>query len=440
MIDPQWLRGDPTAVAENLARRQFQFDQQRFATLESQRKSQQSELEQVRAERNRIAKAIGQAKRQGENAENLLEQAGMLSERENHLKAQFATLEKELHDFLLALPNRVDDSVPEGADESANVVVRTVGEKPSYAFQARDHVTLGSMLGGLDTDAAARIAGSRFAVFGGAIARLHRALIGFMLDLHRERHGYREMYVPGIVNAESLLGTSQLPKFEDDLFHLEGERNWYLTPTGEVPLTNLVRGEILAQTQLPIRIMAHTPCFRSEAGSYGRDTRGIIRQHQFEKVELVQIVHPNDSYEALETLTAHAEAVLQALQLPYRVVALAAGDLGFGSAKTYDLEVWLPGQSAYREISSCSNFEDFQARRMQARFREDPQSKPQLVHTLNGSGLAVGRTLVAILENYQQADGSVRVPTVLQDRMNGLEYIRPPSNGSVYVWENRGQD
>lgn len=440
MIDPQWLRTDPAAVAGNLARRQFHFDQSRFIKLESERKSRQSELEGVRAERNHLAKAIGQAKRQGNDAHELLGQAGLLSEREAELKAQFASVEQDLQSFLLGLPNRVHDSVPDGADESSNVEIRRVGTILSYDFEPRDHMTLGSMLGGLDTDAAARIAGSRFAVLSGPVARLHRALIGFMLDLHRERHGYSELYVPCIVNAESLTGTSQLPKFEDDLFHLQGERNWYLSPTGEVPLTNLVRGQILERAQLPLRLMAHTPCFRSEAGSYGRDTRGIIRQHQFEKVELVQIVHPNDSYEALEALTRDAESVLQTLELPYRVVALAAGDLGFGSAKTYDLEVWLPGQNAYREISSCSNCEDFQARRLQARFREGPKSKPQLVHTLNGSGLAVGRTLVAILENYQESDGSVRIPSALRERMGGEQYLRPLSSMGGYVWENRTQD
>lgn len=429
MIDPQWLRREPAAVAANLARRGYGFDPVRFETLETRRRRTRTELEALRAERNRISKAIGRAKARDETVTEMLAEAGGLNRKEAELKQAFTTLEAEFHDFLLGIPNRVHESVPNGADESANVEIRRVGKCPEFDFDPRDHVTLGERLGGMDFERAARITGSRFVVLRGAFARLHRALAGFMLELHRERHGYEELYVPYLVNADSLTGTGQLPKFETELFHLAGERNWYLIPTGEVPLTNLVRDEILGADRLPLRMVAHTPCFRSEAGSYGKDTRGMIRQHQFEKVELVQIVQPERSYAALETLTGHAEAVLQALGLPYRVVALCAGDLGFGATKTYDLEVWLPGQNRYREISSCSNFEDFQARRLQARFRDSATAKPRWVHTLNGSGLAVGRTLVAVLENYQQADGSVRIPEVLRPWMGGIERLEPGGAG-----------
>ncbi len=429
MIDPQRLRREPAVVAANLARRGYVFDQVRFEALEAKRRRTQTELEALRAERNRISRAIGRAKVCGEAITEMLAEAGELNRKESKLKRSFTALEAELHDFLLGVPNQVHESVPNGVDESDNVEIRRVGKRPKFDFNPRDHVTLGEMLGGMDFGLAARITGSRFVVLRGAFARLHRALVQFMLELHRKRHGYEELYVPYLVNTDSLTGTGQLPKFKAELFQLTGERNWYLTPTGEVPLTNLIRDKILTAASMPLCMMAQTPCFRSEAGSYGKDTRGMIRQHQFEKVELVQVVQPECSYAALEALTGHAEAVLQALGLPYRVVALCAGDLGFGAAKTYDLEVWLPGQNRYREISSCSNFEDFQARRLQARFRDSAAAKPRWVHTLNGSGLAVGRTLVAVLENYQQADGSVQIPEVLHPWMGGIERLEADGTG-----------
>ncbi len=425
MIDPRLLRSDLDAVCTGLALRGFNFDRKRFTALESERKRVQTELESLRADRNRMAKEIGRIKARKGDAAELLEEGARLGAREGVLKEEFATLESDLNELLLAVPNLLHPTVPEGQDESDNVEVSRVGTPPEFDFEPRDHVAIGEALGEMDYAAAAKLAGSRFVVLSDTLARLHRALAQFMLDLHRERHGYREFYVPYIVNAESLLGTGQLPKFADDLFHVDGDRDWYLTSTGEVPLTNLARDEIADADQLPLKLMAHTPCFRSEAGSHGKDTRGMIRQHQFDKVELVQLVHPDRSWNALETLRGHAEAVLQALELPYRVVVLCSGDTGFSAAKTYDLEVWLPGQGTYREISSCSHFGDFQARRLRARFRDPESGKPRLLHTLNGSGLAVGRTLVAVLENGQQADGTVVIPEVLRPYLDGIDRLGP---------------
>ncbi|MGH8225262.1 MAG: serine--tRNA ligase [Gammaproteobacteria bacterium] len=423
MIDPYLLRKDADVVAANLARRGFALDRKRFDALESERKRLQTDLEAARAERNRISKEIGRVKTQGNDADALLDEAARIAASETALKESFAALEEKLKTFLLELPNLLDESVPDGGDETANLEVRRVGETPRFDFEPRDHVALGEALGGMDYAAAAKLAGSRFVVLRGLLARLHRALTQFMLDLHRERHGYEELYVPSIANADSLTGTGQLPKFADDLFRLAGERPWYLSPTGEVPLANLARDAIFDPATLPLKWMAATPCFRSEAGSHGKDTRGMIRQHQFEKVELVQIAHPDESWDALETLAGHAEAVLAALELPYRVVTLCAGDTGFCAAKTYDLEVWLPSQSCYREISSCSNCTDFQSRRLLARFRDAQTGKPRLVHTLNGSGVAVGRALVALMENGQQSDGSIRIPEALRPYLGGLEKI-----------------
>ena len=425
MLDPKLLRTDLEAVAANLARRGFRLDTERLRELEARRKALQVRTQELQKERNARSRRIGQAKAQGEDIQPLLAEVGRLGDELKQAEAELAAVQAELREIQLGIPNLLDDSVPDGADESDNVELRRWGEPPAFDFTPRDHVDLGEALDGLDFEAAARIAGSRFAVMRGAVARLHRALIQFMLDLHTGEHGYREVYVPYLVNADSLYGTGQLPKFEADLFKVESEHGFYLIPTAEVPVTNLARDEILPAEALPLRLVAHTPCFRSEAGSYGRDVRGLIRQHQFEKVELVQLVRPEDSAAAHEALTGHAEAVLQRLGLPYRVVVLCAGDTGFSAAKTYDLEVWLPGQGKYREISSCSNFRDFQARRMQARWRNPDTGKPELLHTLNGSGLAVGRTLVAVLENYQRADGSVVVPEVLRNYMNGLEVIEP---------------
>ncbi|HHH46886.1 MAG TPA: serine--tRNA ligase [Thiotrichales bacterium] len=423
MLDPKLLRSDPQGVARALARRGFHLDVEAVEALEARRKALQTEAERLRAERNARSKAIGQAKRRGEDIEPLKAAVARLGERLRAVEAELDQVQAQFEELLLGLPNLPDASVPDGTDESANVELRRWGEPPQFDFQPRDHVDLGVPKGWLDFEAAAKLAGSRFVVMRQPVARLHRALIQFMLDVHTLEHGYQEVYVPYLVNAESLRGTGQLPKFEADLFRIEGDPAYYLIPTAEVPVTNLVRGEIVEDAHLPLRLVSHTPCFRSEAGSYGKDTRGMIRQHQFEKVELVQIVRPGESWAALETLTGHAETILQRLQLPYRVVALCAGDLGFSAAKTYDLEVWLPGQGRYREISSCSNFLDFQARRMHARWRNPATRKPEPLHTLNGSGLAVGRTLVAVLENYQQADGSVRVPEVLQSYMGGIEVL-----------------
>ena len=422
MLDPKLLRTQPEQVAQQLARRGFVFDLARFQALESRRKQLQTETERLQAERNAGSKRIGQAKAKGEDVTPILESMdalkGQLADNEQMLGA----LQREFEDFAQRLPNLPHVSVPDGTDEQANVEVRRWGT-PCSSDGAKDHADLGEALGQMDFAAAAKLTGARFTVLRGGLARLHRALAQFMLDVHTREHGYEELYVPYLVNATSLQGTGQLPKFGEDLFALQGEQDWRLIPTAEVPVTNLVRDEILAPETLPKKWVAHTPCFRSEAGSAGRDARGMIRQHQFEKVELVHIVEPAKSYEALEELTAHAEAILKKLALPYRVLALCTGDMGFSAAKTYDLEVWLPSQNRYREISSCSNCEDFQARRMQARYRHPDTKKSELVHTLNGSGLAVGRTLVAILENYQRADGSIDVPTVLQPYMGGSTVI-----------------
>jgi seryl-tRNA synthetase len=421
VIDPKLLRADPDAVARNLARRGFELDVGALRALEEKRKPCAVEVDRLRAERNANAKAVGVAKARAEDITTLIARGEDLTVELGRAEAELEGVQRELEQWQLGLPNLLHESVPDGRDESANREVARWGEARRFDFPARDHVEIGERLGGLDFAAAARISGARFVVMRGAVARLHRALAQFMLDLHTREHGYTEVYVPYLVRPEALLGTGQLPKFEADLFAaIGGPQPYFLIPTAEVPVTNLVRGEILGAEALPLKYVAHTPCFRSEAGAAGKDTRGMIRNHQFDKVELVQIVRPADSYAALEELTAHAETVLQRLALPYRKVALCAGDVGFGSAKTYDLEVWLPSQQRYREISSCSNFEAFQARRMQARWRNPVTSKPEPVHTLNGSGLAVGRTLVAVLENYQQADGSVEVPAALAPWMGGV--------------------
>src|SRR5262245_14304611 len=401
-------------VASNLARRGFTLDVAAFSGLEEQRKQLQIEADRLRNERNTQAKAVGKAKAAGQDIAALLARAETAGGELQAVEARLTEVQGRLEQLLLGLPNLLHSSVPEGRDESANVEVRRWGEPRKFDFKPRDHVTLGEACGGLDFEVAGKIAGARFAVLSGDIARLHRALTQFMLDLHAGQHGYREVYVPYLVNAQTLTGTGQLPKFEQDLFAVRGESGLYLIPTAEVPVTNLVRESILEPDALPLRYVAHTPCFRSEAGSYGKDTRGLIRQHQFEKVELVQIARPHESYAALEELTSHAEKVLQLLELPYRVIALCSGDIGFQSAKTYDLEVWLPGQKRYREISSCSNCEAFQARRMQARWRNPETGKPEPVHTLNGSGVAIGRALIAVMENHQRADGSIAVPAALQ--------------------------
>lgn len=423
MLDPQLLRRDPQAVADALARRGVQFELDAWSKLEQQRKQAQVEAEELQAQRNRLSKSIGQAKAKGEDVAPILAEVGRLGEALDSAKQAFESIASQMQEFCAGLPNLPDASVPAGFTEDDNVEVRRWGE-PTAIEDPRDHVDVGTALGGMDFEAAAKITGARFSVLRGPLARLHRALTQFMLDMHTGQHGYEEVYVPYIVNADSLRGTGQLPKFAEDLFQLAGTE-WYLAPTAEVPVTNLFRDSILASDSLPRKLVCHTPCFRSEAGSHGRDTRGMIRQHQFEKVELVQVVPPGESWAALEALTGHAEAVLQALELPYRVMALAAGDLGFASAKTYDLEVWLPSQNTYREISSCSNFLDFQARRMQARYRDAAGAKPALVHTLNGSGLAVGRTLVAILDNGQQPDGSVVLPAALVPYMGGVSTLEP---------------
>jgi seryl-tRNA synthetase len=417
MLDPKALRQDLDGVAANLARRGFKLDRERYALLEAERKELQVRVEGLRQTRNERSKAIGRAKAAGGDVEALKREVGELGDELARGEARLTALATELDDFLAGLPNLLHASVPEGADASANVEVRRWGTPPKFAFEPRDHAAIGEKLGLMDFNAATKLSGSRFVVLKGALARLHRALATLMLDLHTREHGYTEAYVPYLVNDATLFGTGQLPKFAADLFALEGENKLRLIPTAEVSLTNFVRDTIVEPGELPLRLTAHTPCFRSEAGSYGQDTRGMIRQHQFDKVELVHIARPDESYRELEILTGHAEKVLQRLGLAYRVVALCGGDIGFGSAKTYDLEVWLPGQGKYREISSCSNCEAFQARRMQARWRNPETGKPELVHTLNGSGLAVGRTLVAVLENYQQPDGSVLIPDALRPSM-----------------------
>lgn len=423
MLDPRLLRADLENTARQLARRGFVLDTSSIAAMEERRKRIQTDTQQLQAERNVNAKAVGQAKARGQDAAGLLAESARISERLKQLEGELATVQAEVEDVALGIPNLPHASVPEGKDEKENQECRRWGEPRKFDYMPKDHVDIGAALGTLDFDTAAKIAGARFAVMQGSLARLHRALIQFMLDLHTRAHGYTEVYVPYMVNAASLRGTGQLPKFEQDLFALKGEHNYYLIPTAEVPVTNIVRDTIVESERMPLRYVCHTPCFRSEAGSYGKDTRGMIRQHQFEKVELVQIVSAEKSYQAHEELTGHAEKVLQLLELPYRVMVLCTGDMGFSAAKTYDLEVWLPGQQKFREISSCSNFEDFQARRMQARWRNPGTGKPELVHTINGSGLAVGRTLVAILENYQERDGKVRIPKVLMPYMDGREYL-----------------
>jgi seryl-tRNA synthetase len=425
VIDPKLLRSDPEAVARNLARRGFVLDVTLLATLEDERKRWQVEADRLRSERNSNAKAVGMAKGRGEDTAQLMARGEALTTELAHVDQSLATVQTELERWQLGLPNLLHESVPDGQDESANVEIRRWGELRRFAFKPRDHIELGERLGGLDFEAAARVSGSRFVVMKGEVARLHRALAQFMLDLHTREHGYIEVYAPYLVQAHSLVGTGQLPKFEQDLFAVRGDHGFYLIPTAEVPVTNLVRGEIVPAEKLPIKFVCHTPCFRSEAGAAGKDTRGMIRNHQFDKVELVHIARPADSYESLERLTANAEQVLQRLEIPYRTVALCAGDIGFASAKTYDIEAWLPSQDRYREISSCSNCESFQARRMQARWRNPETGKPEPVHTLNGSGLAVGRTLIAVLENYQNEDGTVTVPEVLRPYLGGLALIAP---------------
>ena len=425
MLDPKRLRTELDHVAAQLARRGYSLNVDRLQALEEERKVIQVRTQELQAERNSRSKAIGQAKAKGEDVAPLMEQVAGIGAELEGAKTRLDQLQGDLDAMMMAIPNTPHSSVPAGVGEEDNLEVRRWGEPRRFDFEPKDHVDIGAELGQLDFETATKITGTRFAIMSGALARMHRALIQFMLDTHTARHGYTETYVPYMVNADSLRGTGQLPKFEDDLFALKGEQTYYLIPTAEVPVTNILRDVIVDAAYMPRKYVCHTPCFRSEAGSYGKDTRGMIRQHQFEKVELVQAVAPQLSYQALEELTGHAESILQTLGLPYRVMALCAGDMGFSSAKTYDLEVWLPGQRKYREISSCSNFEDFQARRMQARWRNPETGKPELLHTLNGSGLAVGRTLVAILENYQQADGSVLVPEALRGYMGGTEVIRP---------------
>ena len=429
MLDVQILRNDIQTVTDKLIeRRNFTLDVNSFVTLESERKTVQSDTESLQAQRNSISKEIGHAKKSGDEAKasELMSQVSEFADRLKSNEDKLGSIQKKIHALLSEIPNVPNDSVPIGKAEEDNVEVKKVGIPRNYDFDPQDHVDLGEKLGALDFERATKITGSRFSVMMGAVARLHRALAQYMLDTHTSRHGYTEVYTPYLVNAESLFGTGQLPKFEEDLFSipLTDEQNFYLIPTAEVPVTNIHRGEILSMEQLPTKFVCHTPCFRSEAGSYGRDTRGMIRQHQFDKVELVQFAHPDHSYDQLEELTGHAESILIDLEIPFRTVTLCTGDMGFSSAKTYDIEVWLPGQNAYREISSCSNFEAFQARRMQTRFRVG-KGKTEFVHTLNGSGLAVGRSLIAVLENYQKQDGSIEIPTVLKPYMGGIEIIEP---------------
>ncbi|CAI8760311.1 serine--tRNA ligase [Pseudomonas sp. Irchel 3H3] len=425
MLDSKLLRSNLQDVADRLASRGFVLDVARIEALEEQRKTVQTRTEALQAERNARSKSIGQAKQRGEDIAPLMADVERMANELGAGKVELDAIQTELDAILLGLPNLPHESVPVGADEDGNVEVRRWGTPATFDFEVKDHVALGEKFGWLDFETAAKLSGARFALLRGPIARLHRALAQFMVNLHTTEHGYEEAYTPYLVQAPALQGTGQLPKFEEDLFKIsrEGEADLYLIPTAEVSLTNIVAGEIVDAKLLPIKFVAHTPCFRSEAGASGRDTRGMIRQHQFDKVEMVQIVEPSTSMEALEGLTANAEKVLQLLELPYRTLALCTGDMGFSAVKTYDLEVWIPSQDKYREISSCSNCGDFQARRMQARFRNPETGKPELVHTLNGSGLAVGRTLVAVLENYQQADGSIRVPDVLKPYMGGLEVI-----------------
>lgn len=423
MLDPRLLRTQLEAIALRLGVRGYMLDVKTITDLENKRKVLQTETQELQNLRNLRSKAIGQAKAKGENISQMLAEMNTYSERLQTIEEQLNQLQDELHAIYSTIPNVPHESVPAGRNENDNLEIRRWGEPKVFPYSPLDHVTLGEQLGGLDFAGAAKITGARFVVMHGQIARLHRALIQFMLDVHTKEHGYQEVYVPYIVNSDSLYGTGQLPKFAEDQFALKGEQNYYLIPTAEVPVTNLARDVIFNAADLPAKYVCHTPCFRSEAGSYGKDTRGMIRQHQFEKVELVQLVKPQESYAAHEALTQHAEKILQKLGLPYRVVVLCGGDIGFSAAKTYDLEVWLPGQQRYREISSCSNFEDFQARRLQARWRNPETAKIELIHTLNGSGLAIGRTLVAIMENYQDEQGRVHVPEALRDYMDGLQVI-----------------
>lgn len=423
MLDPKLIRSDLKNVAKNLARRGFELDIEKISSLENKRRDIQVKSESLQQERNTRSKNIGKAKAAGEDIAPLLAEVDNLKKELADSEEQLETLQSELDSILFGVPNMLCDEAPEGKSEDDNVEILRWGTPKEFDFEIKDHVDLGISIGGLDFETATKITGSRFAVMRSDLARLHRALIQFMLNTHGVEHGYEEIYVPYIVNKESLFGTGQLPKFEEDLFKLSDDRDFYLIPTAEVPVTNVLRNEIIDEDKLPLKFTCHTPCFRSEAGSYGRDTRGMIRQHQFEKVELVQFVKPSDSDAALESLTGHAEKILQALNLPYRKVILCSGDIGFSSRKTYDLEVWIPSQDKYREISSCSSFGDFQARRMKARFRNKETGKPELLHTLNGSGLAVGRTLVAILENYQNSDGSLNIPEVLQNYMGGQKTI-----------------
>ncbi len=424
MLDPKLLRSDLSFVAEQLNKRGFKLDIAEYESLESRRKSLQTETEQLQNQRTQKSKAIGQAKAKGEPVEVIMAEVKAIGEQLDEHQSALKDLQQTLEDYSLNIPNLPHESVPEGGSEADNQQIRTWGSPTDFEFEPKDHVALGEALGGIDFESGAKLSGSRFCVLRNQIAKLHRALSQFMLDLHTQQHGYQEVYVPFLVNAEMLQGTGQLPKFEEDLFKIENDRQHYLIPTAEVPVTNLVRDTLVSAEDLPMKFVCHSASFRSEAGAYGQDTRGLIRQHQFEKVELVHIVRGEQSYEALEELTQHAETVLQQLELPYRVMLLCTGDMGFSAAKTYDLEVWLPGQNTYREISSCSNTESFQARRMQARWRHAQMKKPELLHTLNGSGLAVGRTLIAVIENYQNADGSIRVPDVLQDYMGGQTLIQ----------------
>ncbi len=424
MLDIQALRNDLETVVAKLATRKFEFDTARFGALEQERKTVQTRTQELQAKRNSASKSIGIAKSKGEDVAAIMAEVAGLGDQLKADEARLAEIQEELQQLLLNVPNLPDASVPVGRSEEDNVEVRKVGTPRTFDFEIKDHTDVGTPLG-LDFDTGAKLSGARFTLMKGPIAKLHRALAQFMLDIQTEKHGYTECYTPYMVNAETLVGTGQLPKFEEDLFSLaHNDSKLYLIPTSEVTLTNTVRDEIVPLESLPIKLTAHTPCFRSEAGSYGKDTKGMIRQHQFDKVEMVQIVHPEKSYEALEEMVGHAENILKAIELPYRVVSLCTGDMGFGAAKTYDLEVWLPAQNTYREISSVSNCEAFQARRLQARFRNE-NGKTELLHTLNGSGLAVGRTLVAVLENNQQADGSVRIPAALRPYMNDHEFIKP---------------
>ena len=423
MLDPQLLRNNPEEVKTAMQRHGADLDLEIFNALETQRKDIQVKTQNLQNERNKRSKSIGMAKAKGEDIQPLLDSVSQLGDELKAAETELQGIQSKLQAIQLSLPNILADDVPLGKDEENNVELRKWGVIPQYDFDVKDHVDLGQSLAGIDFEAGAKIAGSRFVTLLGPLARLQRALTQFMLDMHVDQHGYRETYVPYLVNKDSLLGTGQLPKFEEDLFKISDDSPYYLIPTAEVPVTNLVRDEIIAVGDMPLKFVAHTPCFRSEAGAYGRDVRGMIRQHQFEKVELVQVVKASDSEQAHEQLTQHAESILQALNLPYRLMLLCSGDTGFSATKTYDLEVWLPGQEAYREISSCSNFNDFQARRLKARWRNPETGKPELVHTINGSGLAVGRTLIAVMENYQQADGSIKVPDALQPYMGKITSI-----------------